>query len=97
MYILPLQATSLLYIQSLVAIVIVLVILGLFATYLTSYFESERCRSEGLKGKRVEPPQAPYAIPWLANTLSFAWDTEGYIWRMQLSLAHVFPSYQGIA
>ncbi|KAH8650012.1 cytochrome P450 [Xylariales sp. PMI_506] len=63
--------------------VVLLVVLSFGITYLTTYYQSRRDHSCGLKGGNVEPPQAPYAVPWLANTLSFAWDTESYIWRMQ--------------
>jgi hypothetical protein len=71
--------------RDVLTLVVLLITSTLLLTYLTTRFLSWRARSDNLKGLHVQPPLAPYAVPWLANTLLFAWDTEGYIWRMQLS------------
>ncbi|KAM7190413.1 Cytochrome P450 [Rhypophila sp. PSN 637] len=50
-------------------------------TYLRTYSQSLHPGVQD--GKSREPPHAPYWIPWIRNTLSLVWDTEGYITRMQ--------------
>ncbi|KAK0727675.1 cytochrome P450, partial [Lasiosphaeria miniovina] len=44
-----------------------------------------------------EPPHVPYAVPWLRNTLSFVWDTEGFVVKMQKRFGMTTPFRMGVA
>jgi hypothetical protein len=56
----------------------VAVLLPFMLTYILTSLKAKSIQNGRSKGN---PPPAPYAVPVLANTFQFAYDTEGFIAR----------------